>query len=150
MRMSEAEIRLDKPSMFCSESPALVVSAPAGLVLGANDVFCQHSGYSEVELLGQPLQRLQPATAAGCLVTALQAQSVLPRVRTYGTHDVSCEVARALEAARAHARVGALAEGEARRVGRARVPRRGGAGLPARYGRLVGEALRSVEPGATE
>ena len=64
-----AEIR------FATEKAgALVVSAPGGLVLAANAHFCEHSGYSEAELLGQPLRSLQPATAAGCLVSALEAQ----------------------------------------------------------------------------
>ena len=61
-------------AVFADESPALVVSVPAGHVLAANGPFCQHSGYAEAELLGKPLRSLQPATVAGSLVAALQAQ----------------------------------------------------------------------------
>jgi len=60
--------------MFSSEAPVLVVSSPAALIIAANEAFCAHSGYSEAELLGQPLRHLQPLTVSGSLINALQAQ----------------------------------------------------------------------------
>ena len=36
-------------------APALVVSAPVGLVLAANGAFCAHTGYVENDILGRPL-----------------------------------------------------------------------------------------------
>ena len=59
---------------FLDEQPALVVSAPAGLVLATNGAFREHSGYADNDLIGQPLRSLQPATVAGSLISALQAQ----------------------------------------------------------------------------
>ena len=40
-------------------APAVVVSAPAGLVLAANGTFCAHTGYAEDQLVGKPLRELQ-------------------------------------------------------------------------------------------
>ena len=61
-------------SLFAPGAPALVVSSPAALIIAANEAFCDHIGYVEAELLGQPLRRLQPQTVSGSLINALQAQ----------------------------------------------------------------------------
>jgi len=65
---------MEAAPLFASESAALVVSAPGGLVLAANAAFCSHSSYTEAELIGQPLRLLQPPTVTGSLIGALQAQ----------------------------------------------------------------------------
>ena len=75
--------------MIAEESPALVVSVPAGLVLAANDAFCEHTGYSEEQLLGQPLRVLQPPTVSSSLVAALQAQR---EGSGFSVHDVPLQL----------------------------------------------------------
>ena len=64
-----------QPSSGAPETtPALVVSAPVGLVLAANGAFCAHTGYVENDILGRPLHTLQPMRMSGSLIAALQAQ----------------------------------------------------------------------------
>lgn len=60
--------------LWADESPAIVVGAPNGWIAAVNQAFCAYAGYGEVELVGQPVRCLQPATVAGSLVAALQAQ----------------------------------------------------------------------------
>ena len=62
------------PGDTSCRAPALVVSAPGGLVLAANAAFCQHTGYADSAIVGMPLQQLQPMTVSGSLISALQAQ----------------------------------------------------------------------------
>ena len=79
------------------DAPALVVSAPAGLVLAANEAFCRHSGYKEEEILSTPLRSLQPMTMAGSLIAALQAQQAGSGVSHDLEHlDCACSNARLL------------------------------------------------------
>ena len=75
--------------MIAEESPALVVSVPAGLVLAANDAFCEHTGYSEEQLIGQPLRVLQPPTVPTSLIAALQAQR---EGSGFSVHDVPLQL----------------------------------------------------------
>lgn len=41
-----AAVSEDSP-FFASDSVALVVGAPGGQILAANDAFCEHIGYTE-------------------------------------------------------------------------------------------------------
>ena len=48
------------------DAPAFVVSrGNGGVILAGNEAFCRYSGYAEEDLVGMPLQSLQPLAVAG-------------------------------------------------------------------------------------